>query len=88
MAKFGFNDLQSFKDYVGFAKLCLPDRFPHRDGVEADEQWSFNLAFEGLRLGLTMAVQEKGERVEFVEFAVWSRRLTTHTTPAIFAQGS
>jgi hypothetical protein len=71
MAKFGFTDLHSFKDYVGFAKLCLPDRFPQRDGVSADDQWTIGLAFEGLRLGVNMAVQEKGERPEFAE----SRRL-------------
>lgn len=71
MAKFGFTDLHSFKDYVGFVKLCLPDRFPHRDGVAAGGQWSLNLAFEGLRLGLNMAVEEKGEQPEFTE----SRRL-------------
>jgi hypothetical protein len=67
MAKFGFSDLHSFKDYVGFVQLCLPDRFPHRDGVAADDQWSLDLAFVGLRLGLNMAVQEKGEQEEFSE---------------------
>ncbi|HUO92759.1 MAG TPA: hypothetical protein VMU22_07550 [Rhizomicrobium sp.] len=71
MAKFGFTDLHSFKDYVGFVKLCLPDRFPNREGVRPDDQWTLNLAFEGLRFGLDMAVREKGERREFTE----SRRL-------------
>jgi hypothetical protein len=78
MARFGFTDLHSFKDYVGFAKLCLPDRFPHRDGVSADEQWSVDLAFQGLRLGLEMAVREKGERPEFEE----SRRLVENAYDA------
>ena len=67
MAKFGFTDLHSFKDYVGFVKLCSPNRFPHREGVPADEQWSLNLAFDGLRLGLDMAAREKGKRIEFVD---------------------
>lgn len=67
MAKFGFTDLHSFKDYVGFAKLCLPDRFPPREGVSASDQWSLDLAFDGLRFGLSMAIQEKGDLGEFAE---------------------
>ncbi len=61
---FGFSDLHSFKDYVGFVKLFAPDEFLPREGVGADDQWTLDLAFEGLRLGLTMAVEEKGKRVE------------------------
>lgn len=64
-AHFGFSDLHSFKDYVGFAKLCLPDEFPPREGVGPNEQWTLDLAFDGLRLGLRMAIEEKGEREEF-----------------------
>jgi hypothetical protein len=71
MAKFGFTDLHSFKDYVGFVQLCLPNKFPRREGAAANAQWTPDLAFEGLRLGLNMAIQEKGERPEFLE----SRRL-------------
>jgi hypothetical protein len=70
-AKFAFTDLHSFKDYVGFVQLCLPNKFPRREGAAANAQWTLDLAFDGLRLGLNMAVQEKGERMEFVE----SRRL-------------
>jgi hypothetical protein len=69
--RFGFRDLHSFKDFVGFVKLCAPELFPSRDGYGSDEQWTLDLAFEGLRLGLDMAVREKGERIEFAE----SRRL-------------
>ena len=46
MAKFPFTDLHSFKDYVGFVQLCAPNRFPRRDGVSAEEQWTLDLAFE------------------------------------------
>ncbi len=60
MAKFPFTDLHSFKDYVGFVQLCAPNRFPKRDGVSAEEQWTLDLAFEGLRLGLKLATEEKG----------------------------
>jgi hypothetical protein len=60
MAKFGFSDLHSFKDYVGFVKLCAPNLFPPREGVGPDEQWSVELAFEGLRLGLKISSEEKG----------------------------
>jgi hypothetical protein len=64
-AHFGFSDLHSFKDYVGFVKLFAPDDFLPREGACPDEQWTLDLAFEGLRLGLSMAVEEKGERDEF-----------------------
>jgi hypothetical protein len=43
----------------------LPDRFRHRDGVGPDDQWTLDLAFEGLRLGLRMAAEERGEREAF-----------------------
>jgi hypothetical protein len=56
-ASFPFSDLHSFKDYVGFVKLCAPDSFPHREGVSASDQWSLGLAFEGLKLGLELAAQ-------------------------------
>ncbi len=65
MAHFPFSDLHSFKDYVGFVKLCAPDMFPPREGVGPDEQWTLDLAFEGLRLGLKMAVAEKGPKPVF-----------------------
>ena len=52
MARFPFNDLHSFKDYIGFVKLCSPDLFPDREGVGEDEKWSLPLAFQGLRDGL------------------------------------
>jgi hypothetical protein len=64
-ASFPFSDLHSFKDYVGFVKLCAPDEFPLREGVGTADQWTLDLAFEGLRLGLRMAAEEKGERDEF-----------------------
>jgi hypothetical protein len=67
MAKFPFTDLHSFKDYVGFVQLCAPNRFPKRDGVSAEEQWTLDLAFEGLRLGLELATQEKGQLPVFAE---------------------
>lgn len=64
---FGFSDLHSFKDYVGFVKLCAPDDFPPREGVGPTDQWTLDLAFEALRLGLRMATEEKGERDEFTQ---------------------
>jgi hypothetical protein len=62
---FGFTDLHSFKDYVGFVKLCAPDEFPAEDWAAPADRWTLDLAFEGLRLGLRMAAEEKGERDEF-----------------------
>lgn len=68
-AHFGFSDLHSFKDYVVFVQSYLPDEFPPREGVGPDEQWTLDLAFEGLRMGLRMAVKEKGERDELMQGA-------------------
>lgn len=65
IAAFPFSDLHSFKDYIGFVQLCAPDEFPSRDGVGAMDQWTLDLAFKGLRLGLQMAAEEKGQRDEF-----------------------
>jgi hypothetical protein len=62
MKEFGFSDLHSFKDYVGFAKLCAPDDFPVHDW---EDQLTLDEAFEGLRLGLQMSMEEKGTRKEF-----------------------
>ena len=64
---FGFTDLHSFKDYVGFVKLCAPDDFPIEEWATPADQWTLILAFEGLRLGLRIAVEEKGERDEFTQ---------------------
>jgi hypothetical protein len=68
-ASFPFSDLHSFKYYVGFVKLCSPDRFLHREGVAPSDQWTLDLAFEGLRLGIRMAIEEKGPRQEFTQAA-------------------
>ena len=66
-AAFPFSDLHSFKDYVGFVKLCAPDDFPVREGVGPSDQWTLDLAFEGLRLGLRMAAEERRQRNEFTQ---------------------
>lgn len=66
-ARFPFSDLHSFKDYVGFVQICASTEFPQREGVGPADQWTLDLAFEGLRLGLEMATKEKGERDEFVK---------------------
>lgn len=62
---FPFSDLHSFKDYVVFVQTYLPDRFRPREGLGSADQWTLELAFEGLRVGLRMATEEKGERAEF-----------------------
>jgi len=67
MAEFPFNDFHSFKDYIVFAQTYLPDRFRVREGLGNKEQWTLELAFEGLRYGLSLAVKEKGERLVFEE---------------------
>ena len=57
-ANFPFNDLHSFKDYVVFVQTYLPDNFRPREGVAPEDQWTLDLAFEGLRRGLAMAEAE------------------------------
>ena len=65
MAKFGFSDLHSFKDYVVFVRMCAPDQFPTREGLPAEDQWTLDLAFRGLREGLALVINEKGEKPVF-----------------------
>lgn len=57
--KFPFYDLSSFRDFIVFAQTYLPDNFHPREGARPDEQWTLDLAFEGLRTGLT---QERARR--------------------------
>jgi hypothetical protein len=65
MSQFPFSDLHSFKDYIVFVQTYLPDRFHPREGVGPEEQWTLELAFEGLRHGMKISTEEKGERPEF-----------------------
>ena len=65
IAPFPFTDLHSFKDFAVFVQTYLPDKFHPREGVHMDDQWTLDLAFQGLRLGLRMASKEKGMRPEF-----------------------
>ena len=67
MANFPFNDFHSFKDFVVFVQICSVTKFPQRDGLLSNAPWTLDLAFDGLRFGLNMAVQEKGERQEFAK---------------------
>ena len=62
---FGFSDLHSFKDYVGWVKICASTKFPVEEWAGPDDQMTLDLAFEGL--GLRMAAEEKGEREEFAQ---------------------
>ena len=60
-SSFGFTDLHSFKDYVVYVLSCAPDMFPPKDWRPPDEQMNLERAFVGLRYGLDLTVQEKGE---------------------------
>lgn len=61
MAYFGFTDLHSYKDYVTFVRLCAPNEFPIETDLEPDEQMTLDRAFDGLRFGLDLTAQEKGD---------------------------
>jgi hypothetical protein len=78
MTSFPFNDLHSFKDYIVFVRMCAPDKFPPREGLSADYQWTLELAFQGLREGLDLAVREKGSRSEFSECSKLIERAYDH----------
>lgn len=58
---FGFNDLHSFKDYVVYVLSCAPDLFPPEDWLAPEDQMNLERAFAGLRYGLELTAQEKGE---------------------------
>ena len=58
---FAFKDLHGFKDFVGSVILCAPDMFPVRDWRGPDEQMNLDRAFIGLRYGLKLTAQEKGD---------------------------
>ncbi|MCE9605451.1 MAG: trigger factor [Planctomycetia bacterium] len=58
---FGFTDLHGFKDFVSMVTVCAPDLFMPYDWLGPDEQLNLGLAFDGLRYGLYLASQEKGE---------------------------
>lgn len=57
---FGFTDLHSFKDFVGYVLLCAPDLFPPEDWLKPEEQMNLDRAFVGLRYGLDLSETEKG----------------------------
>jgi hypothetical protein len=67
VAKWPFSDLHGFKDFVGFVKLCAPDAFPLREGVLPEEQWSLDLAFQGLQAGLNLYVPRGRDGAKFAE---------------------
>ena len=58
---FGFRDLHGFKDFVGYVILCAPEMFPVDDWRTPDQQMNLDRAFIGLRYGLKLTAQEKGE---------------------------
>ena len=78
MTKFPFSDLHSFKDYVVFVRMCAPNQFPVREGVPPEDQWTLDLAFRGLREGLSLAATEKGSRTEFDECSRLVEQAYTH----------
>lgn len=61
MTSWHFHDLHGFKDYISMVYIGAPDRFREREGRGPEEQWTLDLAFEGLRHGLAITAEEKGE---------------------------
>ena len=60
-----FDDLHGFKDFVVFVQLCAPDNFPVYENKPIERQWTLDKAFHDLRIGLDMAVEEKGPKPVF-----------------------
>ena len=46
------DSIDSFYNLIGFVCLTAPDRFPVRDYLAPEEQWSLDRAFRELRHGL------------------------------------
>lgn len=66
-ARYGFTDFHSFKDYVGYVRLCAPSLFPPLDWIPPDEQMNLERAFFGLRYGFDLSAKEKGELPAFTK---------------------
>jgi exonuclease VII small subunit len=52
-------DLNSFRDFIGYAVLCAPDDFPEEDYLQPDEQMNLERAFEELRNALNLVKPSK-----------------------------
>lgn len=66
---FPFDDLQGFKDFVVFVRMCAPNNFPERAGTLANEPWTLELAFQGLRKGISDVISQYGDKSEISESA-------------------
>ena len=62
---YGFSDLNGFKDFVGYVRLCAPDIFPVDEWLTSDEQMDLDRAFEGLDYGFKLLLRE-GFDPEFI----------------------
>jgi hypothetical protein len=60
-AYFGFTDLHGFKDFVVEVITGAPNDFMEMDWLKPDEQMNLDRAFVGLRYGLKLTAEEKGE---------------------------
>jgi hypothetical protein len=58
---FGFTDLHGFKDYLTSVIIEAPDAFMEMDWLPPEDQMNLDRAFVGLRYGMQLAAQEKGE---------------------------
>ena len=57
---FHFQDVHSFKDFLGMVIVCAPDNFVTCDWLSAAEQTDLKRAFEGLSYGLNLVEREFG----------------------------
>lgn len=48
------DSIDSFYNLIGFVRLTAPNRFPVRDYLAADQQWTLDRAFTELRQGLLL----------------------------------
>jgi hypothetical protein len=77
-SKFPFDDLHAFKDFIVFVRMCAPDSFPLREGVPQSEQWTLDLAFEGLSAGLAMARKQGASASVILECQTLFRQALEH----------
>jgi hypothetical protein len=62
VSNFPFDDVSSFRDFIVFVQTYVPDRFRPREGAPPDQQWTLDLAFEGLRHGIESTVAGRSSK--------------------------
>lgn len=52
---YNIKDVTELKDFVGYAILCAPDRFPMEEFLKPDQQMNFERAFSLMHSGVEVS---------------------------------